>query len=214
MFFPRLIKNIKPNDRVLEVGPGGLPHPKSAVFLEKKFSQKEAEGQRGYAPPLKTHKKVIFYDGKQFPFRDKEFDYVICSHVLEHVEDVEYFLSELQRVARKGYLEFPTIYYDYIYNFPEHTMFLFYRNNTIFYLPKKETLLDGFLPVTRLFYRTLQLGHGSFIKKMRYYFFQGFEWFDQIQVQKAKSLDELTYNIDEIKMAPSWLCQISRIFKR
>ena len=77
MFFPHLIKNIKPNDRVLEIGPGGLPHPKSSVFLEKRFSPEEAKRQRGYASPLKTYKKIIFYDGKQFPFKDKEFDYVI-----------------------------------------------------------------------------------------------------------------------------------------
>ena len=42
------------------------------------------------------------------PFRDKEFDFVIASHVIEHVKDVEVFIQELQRVSSKGYIELPT----------------------------------------------------------------------------------------------------------
>ena len=42
------------------------------------------------------------------PFRDKEFDFVIASHVIEHVKDVEVFIKELQRVSSKGYIELPT----------------------------------------------------------------------------------------------------------
>ena len=42
------------------------------------------------------------------PFKDKEFDFVIASHVIEHVKDVEIFIKELQRVSSKGYIELPT----------------------------------------------------------------------------------------------------------
>ena len=42
------------------------------------------------------------------PFTDKEFDFVIASHVIEHVKDVEVFIQELQRVSSKGYIELPT----------------------------------------------------------------------------------------------------------
>ena len=45
---------------------------------------------------------------KKLPFKDKEFDFVIASHVVEHVEDVSYFLNELARVGKKGYIEVPT----------------------------------------------------------------------------------------------------------
>ena len=33
---------------------------------------------------------------------------MITSHVLEHVEDPKLFLSEIQRVAKSGYIEVPT----------------------------------------------------------------------------------------------------------
>ncbi len=42
------------------------------------------------------------YDGQSFPFAGDEFDYVYTSHVLEHVTDLEGFLSETGRVLRPG----------------------------------------------------------------------------------------------------------------
>ena len=41
MFFQDRIKNILPTDRVLEIGPGADPHPRSNVLLEKKFGTEE-----------------------------------------------------------------------------------------------------------------------------------------------------------------------------
>ena len=53
-------------------------------------------------------KKFIRLIDKKLPFKDKEFDFVIASHVMEHAEDVDFFISELQRIANKGYIELPT----------------------------------------------------------------------------------------------------------
>ena len=53
-------------------------------------------------------KKFIRLIDKKLPFKDKEFDFVIASHVMEHVGDVDFFISELQRIASKGYIEVPT----------------------------------------------------------------------------------------------------------
>tara|TARA_B100001057_G_C22370915_1_gene764605 strand:- start:21 stop:629 length:609 start_codon:yes stop_codon:yes gene_type:complete len=53
-------------------------------------------------------KNFIKLNNKNLPFKDKEFDFVIASHVLEHVEDFKFFISELERVSNKGYIELPT----------------------------------------------------------------------------------------------------------
>ena len=53
-------------------------------------------------------KKFIRLTEKKLPFKDKEFDFVIASHVMEHVEDIDFFIKELERVSRKGYIELPT----------------------------------------------------------------------------------------------------------
>ncbi len=54
------------------------------------------------------NKSFIKINDKKLPFKDKEFDFVIASHVAEHVEDVSYFLNELSRIGKKGYIEVPT----------------------------------------------------------------------------------------------------------
>ncbi len=53
-------------------------------------------------------KSFVKITEKKLPFKDKEFDFVIASHVIEHVEDISYFLNELSRVGKRGYIEVPT----------------------------------------------------------------------------------------------------------
>ena len=53
-------------------------------------------------------KNFIRLNSKNLPFKDREFDFVIASHVLEHVEDFKFFINELERVSNKGYIELPT----------------------------------------------------------------------------------------------------------
>lgn len=44
------------------------------------------------------------YSGKKLPFKDNTFDFVVSSHVLEHIkkEDALLYLSEISRVLKKG----------------------------------------------------------------------------------------------------------------
>ena len=51
---------------------------------------------------------------KKLPFEDKQFDYVILSHVLEHVGDPIEFIKEVQRIGKAGYIELPTRFNDSI----------------------------------------------------------------------------------------------------
>ena len=57
-------------------------------------------------------KKFIRLTEKKLPFKDKEFDFVVASHVMEHVEDIDFFIKELERVSKKGYIELPTMLED------------------------------------------------------------------------------------------------------
>lgn len=42
-----------------------------------------------------------------YPFADKEFDFLICSHVLEHLDDPVRACREFSRIAKAGYVEVP-----------------------------------------------------------------------------------------------------------
>lgn len=203
MFFPDRITNIGPGDRVLEIGPGGTPHPRADVFLERAFDDpRQAEGQRGYAPPLESAKELIFYGGGAFPFADGEFDYVICSHVLEHVEDVDFFLAELCRVARRGYLEFPTIYYEYLYDFPEHVTLLYHQDGVIRWLPKEDSGIGAFRSVTRLYYESLKAGYIELVENLKPFMCQGFEWTGVVRSRRAAAIEELVCRPEEVVVPP------------
>ena len=197
MIFPEKISSIKASDRVLEIGPGATPHPRSDAFLELKFHEsKDKIAQRGgvNVDPNFGTKPVFFYDGEVFPFDDNQFDYVICSHVIEHVPNPEYFLNELFRVSGgRGYIEYPLITYEYLYNFDVHSLFIKYdqENDTLSFLPKTETAIADFLPVSDLLRKLLELGWNDLLWVNRDLFFEGFEFDRPFSIKKAKNISSL-----------------------
>ena len=197
MIFPEKISSIKPSDRVLEIGPGSSPHPRANAFLELKFQEyKDKIAQRGdvIVDANFGTKPVFFYDGEEFPFHDNQFDYVICSHVIEHVPNPEYFLNELFRVAGgRGYIEYPLITYEYLYNFDVHSLFIKYdlETNTLRFLPKIETAISDFLPVSDLLRKLLEHGWNDLLYVNRDLFFEGFEFERPFSIKKAKNISSL-----------------------
>lgn len=107
--------NIRPSDFVLEIGSGHNPKARADVLCDKFVADDE---QRGGA--LVTDRPCVEADGQHLPFADKAFDYVICSHVLEHVTDPVQFISELERVASRGYIETPSEIGERLYGWHYH----------------------------------------------------------------------------------------------
>jgi len=198
MFFQKKITLIKDSDKVLEIGPGGTPYFRSDVFLEKSFNEEEFKRQRGNTAALNSDKKTVFYEGGNFPFHNKEFDYVICSHVVEHVpaEELPLFIEEIQRVGKKGYIEFPTIMYDYIYNIREHVNLMnLDSDDCILFMSKDKTVLDNFLLIQKFFLSSLENSYVDLVDDLNTYFFKGFEWEENINIKQVNSLNELVVDI-------------------
>jgi hypothetical protein len=204
MFFADRIKNIAATDKVLEIGPGAHPYHRSDVLLELEYeNENERSAQFGHGEKLVSDKKIVYYNGNKFPFKDKEFDYIICSHVLEHVQDVPVFLEEVFRVSSKGYFEYPLVYYDYMYNFDVHVNFLKYDNGCLKFMKKDETALNEFRPVQQFFNASLQKGYHSLINDLSTFFMEGFEWDKPFKIQEATKLEEVCYkdiNMPEAKV--------------
>lgn len=201
MYFAEKITSIKPGDKVLEIGPGGTPHPRADVFLELKIdSEQEALAQRAYQDDLQTSKEVVFYDGTHFPFKDDEFDYIICSHVLEHVPDIETFIAESKRVSPKGYWEFPSIYYDHILEIPEHLNLLLYRDNKLYWAKKNDLFHADLKIIQKAYYDSFHKCYGyRLIPPYKKLFFQGFEWDRGIELTQVDSIEKLAFNETELE---------------
>lgn len=191
MFYPDKIKSIRVSDRVLEIGPGDSPYHRSDVLLELSYENDEDRiKQFGHINPLVSDKQVVFYDGHKFPFEDNSFDYVICSHVLEHIPNVDFFLSEIYRVAKRGYFEYPLITYDYLYNFDVHLNFLKFNHNVMYLMKKNTTSLNEFKPLQEFFLKTLNNNYGDFLGKIPHCFFEGFEWLSPFELKYSDNIND------------------------
>lgn len=100
------------------------------------------------------------------PYRDKEFDFVYCSHVLEHVPDPAMACAEIMRVGKRGYIETPTRTSDIILNFtglPDHHKWHINKlGNTLVFMEwvdeeKKDTncthFFRCFIPTTKIHFK-------------------------------------------------------------
>jgi len=96
-------------------------------------------------------KKFVRIKGKVLPFRDKEFDYVITSHVIEHVDDFQFFIKELERISSKGYIELPTRLGDNLVyeNQTDHIWWFYFNDDdNELIVAKKNQLLQPFINVS------------------------------------------------------------------
>jgi len=97
---------IIPTDKVLDIGSGHLPFPLATHLSDVTFNN-NTYGRAG-KPFKHIHGKPVYEcNVEDMPFPDKEFDFVYCSHVLEHVHNPEIACRELMRIAKRGYLETP-----------------------------------------------------------------------------------------------------------
>ncbi len=81
---------------MLDVGSGNGPTPAADVLCDR-FVCDDTER----TAPLKLDRPFVFGDVQDLPFVDSAFDFVYCSHLLEHTIDPTRAISELQRVAVK-----------------------------------------------------------------------------------------------------------------
>jgi len=143
-----LSKNI--NWNILDIGCGYKAHKNATVIADiKDFSN------------FYKNKKFVQIKEKKLPFKDKEFDFVIASHVIEHVDDFEFFIRELERISSKGYIELPSRLGDNLVfeNRNDHIWWFCYDDTTNkLVASKKNQLIDPFITVSmaKLFEETFR----------------------------------------------------------
>ena len=66
---------------ILDIGCGYRAHPKATTIADIQDLSKHYKGRQ-----------FIKIEKGKLPFKDKEFDFVISSHVIEHVEDFQFII--------------------------------------------------------------------------------------------------------------------------
>jgi ubiquinone/menaquinone biosynthesis C-methylase UbiE len=103
-------------------------------------------------PMKRLGRALVIANVEAIPFKDKSFDYVYASHVLEHVQAPANACRELMRIGRAGYIETPNPFYEQGYNYPHadrgwsfHRWFVFVENDAkLVFEPKTSETVDRF----------------------------------------------------------------------
>lgn len=127
------------NAIVLDVGSGGNPHPRSDVLLDRLTGSEHRCGN-----PMLIDRPAVIGDATKLPFKDKSFDFIIASHILEHMPNPEVFLSELQRVGKAGYIETPNFVCERFVPCEAHCLEVGLVNDTLQIHKKAASIEDKF----------------------------------------------------------------------
>lgn len=183
----------KPSDLVLEIGSGNSPRPRSDIIADRLVHD---DSQRAGRFTIVIDRPFVIADGYRLPFKNKTFDYVICSHVLEHMEDPKAFVREIMRVGKAGYIEVPDIYGERLFGWDFHLWYCEFKNQTLVMTKKKTGERFGG------FFHRLIANHIWFRRFCEIYenrFYIKYEWRDKISLQvieKSTNLEGLEEKTD------------------
>lgn len=106
MYLRRNLKsmNIKENDLVLEIGGGNRPYPRSDVLCDR-YINKTFHREPG--SKIVINRPFVIANAERLPFKDNAFDYVIASHILEHVDHPNLFLAFPKPLLERFYKNAP-----------------------------------------------------------------------------------------------------------
>lgn len=119
MYCMHLVYNlIGPTDKVLDVGGWAQPFRRANCVID--FMPYETRNTPNTflqnIPEFFDKKTWIIQDicdsSKPFPFKNKEFDFVVCGHILEDIRDPIFVIREMIRVGKQGYIETPSRFYE------------------------------------------------------------------------------------------------------
>lgn len=106
---------------VLDLGSGDKPFWRATVLADKLDL---ADDQRAsFGGVKKDGREMVDCDAANLPFADESFDFVYCSHLLEHVDDPAKVIGEILRVTKRdggGYLEVPNLMNEATMPHPTH----------------------------------------------------------------------------------------------
>jgi len=128
---------IKEGHKVLDVGYGDRSFPLATHAIDPI----EDDAEKFYRTyPLQILEGVEYYKCyiEKTPFQNKYFDFVYCSHVLEHIENPEKACKELMRVAKRGYIESPSRLNEVLFGHSPHRWIIEVINNTLFFQKLKD----------------------------------------------------------------------------
>jgi len=134
--------DIKPGEVVLDASCGGYPFPKATILTDTYLC--DIPHRAGSL--VRDHRPFVPCDVQNLPFRDRSIDFVYCSHTLEHVESPLKPCLEIMRVAKRGYIETPTLIKDALFSWARelnHRWHIVQLGNRLVFFEYDQRRLEG-----------------------------------------------------------------------
>jgi glycosyltransferase involved in cell wall biosynthesis len=123
---------ISPADRVLDVGGGDAAFTRADVVTDAFLDEDAHRSGRG----IQAGKRVLQAFAEDLPFADREFDFAWSRQVFEHVADPARACAEIQRVARRGFIETPGLFGELLMSHPTHRWLISVEEGTLVFRPR------------------------------------------------------------------------------
>ena len=151
---------------VLDIGSGHNPHLRANVLADRYIG--ENIDRSGKSVVMDRRRPFIIADVQHLPFKDRSFDYIIASHIAEHVENPEEFCNELMRISKRGYIETPSKTGELLLTEPFHKWYVYAKGSVLFFERKRNNK-----PLSEIFYRIfyfdiLRVGHKTLTFSNKY----------------------------------------------
>lgn len=104
----KIAETIPDSALVLDVGAWHKPFARADWVLDLMPYETRGGRPEGERFSAETWIQIDICARERWPFDDGEFDFAVCSHTLEDVRDPVWVCSELDRVAKAGYIEVPS----------------------------------------------------------------------------------------------------------
>jgi SAM-dependent methyltransferase len=153
--------DIGAHDLVLDVGCGAQPVPLATHLADRSLHDHRERFDRQI--PL-GGRPFIECDVQALPFADKAFDFVYCVQVLEHVADPNAACRELMRVAKRGYLECPRSWFEFVLGSPHHRWLVDLECDTLIFREKLAAEDGDVLGLKRMVFS--RLGDPAFARRL------------------------------------------------
>lgn len=115
-----ILKSLPKDFKVLDVGGASAPFKRADTIIDFVPYESVCISQsKGPGEILFSKNTYISHDicsREPWPIKEKEFDFSICSHVLEDIRDPLWVCSEIIRVSKAGYIEIPSKLYETSFN--------------------------------------------------------------------------------------------------
>lgn len=158
--------------KVLDVGSGHQPNRRANVILDRYVG--ETIHRTTQKVEIPKDKYFVLGDALETPFAKKEFDFVIASHIAEHIDDPIKFCNELQRISKRGYIETPGPITESLLPANSHKWIVRKRGNGLVFRKNNRSK-----PLSNFFYSVFYLnreGYDFETKKSKSIFFKIVSW--------------------------------------